>query len=304
MLSQIEAELKEEPLLISKASRADIEPLPPDTILVGAGDSYCAALCASYLSSSGCAVLDPYELIAEPGVAKSKTVVVISVSGRTRANIVAARAAKGIANEVIGVTANEEGPLSKEVDQTVRLPYEYRPRVPGMASFVVTLAYVARQLSVELGPNPHRTLAVGRRASRQLRFSKAGCTFFLGNRALFAVSIYAAAKLYEFFGAKSQYQRLEEFSHMELFSLKPRDAVNIYGGFDPSRIGGSLSISLSKSGFQSGVVSLRGSDVDVVMGAIFATQFALLRRIRELKIERPYILDAGKKLAVSDSMIY
>lgn len=119
------------------------------------------------------------------------------------------------------------------------------------------------------------------------------------------MSMYAAAKLYEFFGAASQYQRLEEFSHMELFSLKATDAINIFGGSDPLRIGARLARSLRAAGYdvcfaQGGKTTEAGS----VFSAVFAAQFAVMRWIEERRTKRPYILDAGKKLALSDSMIY
>jgi glucosamine--fructose-6-phosphate aminotransferase (isomerizing) len=304
MLSQLEAELKAEPSLLSRTRRALSKPLPLGSILVGAGDSYAAALCASYLSKTNVPVLDPYELIASPETARSKTVVLVSVSGRTRSNVAAARKLKGIARERIGLTSVEDSPLAKEVDRTILLPFDYRPRVPGMTSFAVSLAYSAKLLSVNLGMDFRRACSVGRRISDCLRFSKTGSTFFLGNRALYAVSMFAAAKLYEYFGAKAHYQRLEEFSHMELFSIRPSDAVNIYDGFDPLKIGNALSKSLRAGGFETGFASSGQSGVESVFTAIFATQFAVLRWVKETKTKRPYLLDAGKKLALSDSMIY
>lgn len=304
MFSQIESELRDEPSLLSKAERTPLKPLPSGSILVGAGDSYCAALCASYLSRSESIVLDPYEMITNPKLARSKAVIVISVSGRTKANVAAARSVKGIASQIVGVTANAASPLAKEVDKTILLPYEYQPRVPGMASFALSLAYSARLLSVKLSLGFDRVRSEGSRVSRQLKFSNSGSTFFLGNRALFAVSMYAAAKLYEFFGAKAQYQRLEEFSHMELFSLDANDAINIYDGFDPSRISGALYRSLKKAGYATGLAPVGQNGVKSVFLAVFATQFAVLRWVKHSKIKRPYILDAGKKLVTSDSMIY
>jgi fructoselysine-6-P-deglycase FrlB-like protein len=273
--------------------------------MVGAGDSYAAALCAAYLSRPDCVVLDPYELIASPELARSRNVVVVSVSGRTRSNVAAARSVEGIAEETIAVTANEASPLASVVDRTIPLPLVYRPRWPGISSYSLSLAYCCKLLSVELGVNFQRASAAGKKLSRGLRFSRRGSTFFLGNRALFAVSIYAAAKVYEFFGAKAQYQRLEEFSHMELFSLKAGDAVNVIGGSDPLRIGRSLVKSLRAAGYDSGIAAAeRANEIESVFNGVFAVQFAVARWIRETGTKRPYILDAGKKLATSDSMIY
>jgi hypothetical protein len=304
VLSQLEAELKAESSLLSRARRVVTKPLPPGSILVGAGDSYAAALCASYLSKSNSVVLDPYELIASPGNARSRTIVLVSVSGRTRSNVAAARSVKAIAKETIGVTSVEDSPLAKAVDRTILLPFDYRPRSPGMVSFALSLACSAKLLSVNLGLDFERAYAAGRRISRGFKFSRAGTTFFLGNRALYAVSMYAAAKLYEFFGAKAQYQRLEEFSHMELFSLKAGDAINIYQGFDPLKIGLTLTKSLRAADYETCLASTGGTDVESVFNAVFATQFAVLRWVTETKIRRPYLSDARKKLAISDSMIY
>lgn len=273
--------------------------------MVGAGDSYAAALCASYLSQSDCLVLDPYELITAPELARSRTVVIISVSGRTRSNVAAARSVRKTAETTVGVTSNEDSPLAKEVDQTILLPFEYRPRSPGMASFALSLAYCAKLLFVDLQLDFGRAHSVGKSLSRGLKFSTAGSTFFLGNRALFAVSMYAAAKLYEYFGASARYQRLEEFSHMDLFSLRAGDAINVFGGSDPLNIGGTLAKSLRAAGYESCFAATGGAtEAESVFNAIFATQFAVLRWIRKAGIKRPYLLDARKKLAISDSMIY
>lgn len=305
MISGLDAELAEEPSLLSKFRSRAPEAIPSGSILVGAGDSYCAALCALHLSRSESFVLDPYELIAAPKLARSKTVVFVSVSGRTKSNVAAARAVRRFAEERIGVTSNEVSPLAKEVDRVVLLPFDYRPRSPGLASFALSLACSSRLLSVDLGLDFERASSVGRRLSRRLAFSRTGSTFFLGNRALYAVAMYAAAKLYEFFGAPAHYQKLEEFSHMELFSVKRGDAVNVYDGSDPLQIGRALTKSLSTAGYDVGFVSSgKASETAQVFTAVFATQFAVLRWAKETGIKRPHLLDAGRKLAISDSMIY
>ena len=249
-------------------------------------------------------MIDPYELIASPRLARRRTVVFLSVSGRTRSNVAAARSVKRIAGDRVCITANEGSPLAREVDRTVLLPFDYLPRSPGMTSFALSLTQAAKLLSVELGLDFGRAYSEGKGVSRGLKLSRTGSTFFLGNRALYGVSIYAAAKLYEFFGAAAQYQRLEEFSHMELFSLKAGDAVNIYDGFDPLRMGRRLAGSLKSAGFETFLASTRRAGVESVFGAVFATQFAVLRWVQAAKIKRPYLLDAEKKLAISDAMIY
>ena len=174
-----------------------------------------------------------------------------------------------------------------------------------MASFALSLEASYRLLSSGPRVNFSNAFSAGRRASRRLRLSRSGITFFLGNRALYAISIYATAKLYEFFGARALCQRLEEFCHMELFSLKTGDAVNIFEGFDPMKIGRTLAKSLADDGYDSSLAATgRLGKSESVFAALFATQLAVLRWARESNMVRPYLSRARRKLALSDSMIY
>jgi len=305
MLASLEGELQAAPSLLSKTLRGRQEVLHGKSILSGAGDSFAAALCSSYLFPKKSSAMDPYELIASPEMARSKTVVFLSVSGRTRSNVAAARRVNKIATETMAVTADENSPLARTAGRTVLLPYDYRPRSPGMASFTLMLAASAKLLSPSLRVNLTHALSYGRLMSKKLGFAKGGATFFLGNGALYAISIYAAAKLYEIFGARAACQRLEEFSHMELFSLRRPDVVNIYEGFDPLRIGKALDKSLNQKSYDSRLIPTRGSnDFERVLAATFATQFAVLRWARRARITRPYLSHAEEKLEISDSMIY
>lgn len=305
MLASLEGELQAAPSLLSETLRAKENVLYRESILTGAGDSYAAALCSSYLFPKASIALDPYELIASPEVARSKTVVFLSVSGRTRSNIAAARRMSRIAKETVAITADENSPLAKTADRTILLPYDYRPRTPGITSFTLMLAASMKFLSPDLRVNFTRAVSNGQRMSRKLGFAKEGVTFFLGNRALYAISIYAAAKLYEVFGARAACQKLEEFSHLELFSLGRKDTVNIYEGFDPLSIGRGLAKSLRHAGYDSNLAATGTSnDFERVFTAVFATQLAVLRWAREMRMTRPHLLGAQEKLRISDRMIY
>jgi len=45
--------------------------------------------------------------------------------------------------------------------------------------------------------------------------------------------MYAAAKFYELLGLDAHFERIEQFSHMELFSVKKGDAVIIFEEINP-----------------------------------------------------------------------
>jgi hypothetical protein len=97
----------------------------------------------------------------------------------------------------------------------------------------------------------------------------------------------------------------QEIDPPDALSVKNGDAVNVFGGSDPLRIGGNLAKSLSGAGYEACLAHTEGeNETESVFNAIFATQFAVKRWIEERKTERPYILDAGSKLAISDAMIY
>ena len=56
-------------------------------LFVGLGDSFVSGLIASYESNFNCLCTDPVELIITPTLSKNKRVFFISISGKTKANI-------------------------------------------------------------------------------------------------------------------------------------------------------------------------------------------------------------------------
>ena len=64
--------------------------------------------------------------------------------------------------------------------------------------------------------------------SKKVRLT--GRIFVLGNMHTFPVSMYFVAKLYEVLGMNAQYERIEQFSHMGLFSTRKGDTVFIFDG--------------------------------------------------------------------------
>ena len=52
--------------------------------------------------------------------------------------------------------------------------------------------------------------------------------FVLGNLFTFPLAMYCAAKFYEILGYDAHYSRIEQFSHMELFSAQKGDTVIIF----------------------------------------------------------------------------
>jgi fructoselysine-6-P-deglycase FrlB-like protein len=249
--------------------------------------------------------LDPYELVSAPGIARSRTAYLVTVSGNTAASVSAARAVEGIAERRVAVTANAKGRIVDAVDEVIFVPCEYVPRLPGTLSFSLSLLILLKLASGRFRCDFQSVDSQARRDAKKLLFSDNGSTFFLGNHAAFPVGQYAALKVYEFLGARAQAERLEEFSHAPVFSLRKGDTVNVFCAFDPLRVGQKLAVSLRKRGFNAKAILLFGSNhFEQVFYLVFLAQLAMLQRARWVGRSSPYFVGAKGKLAVSDSMIY
>jgi len=276
-----------------------------DSLFVGAGDSYASSSIVGYFSSMKHRALDPYELISDTSIAKGRTAYFVTVSGNTASTISAARAVVNVAKKRVAITANAKGKIACIVDEVNFIPCGYTSRLPGTLSFSLSLVVL---LKSALGRFECDFLGVDSRARRdasRLLFSDRGVTHFLGNNAAFPIGQYSALKMYEFLGVSAQAERLEEFSHAPVFSLRKSDAVNIFCAFDPLDVGKRLATSLRKRGFNTTAIYPSGSNrYEQAFYLIFLAQLAVLQRTKSVGLSRPYFVGAKSKLAVSDSMIY
>lgn len=303
-LDRIEAEVNKEPAAIDSFGKSAFNKARAGSIFVGAGDSYAAGLAGFYASHGRCLALDPYTVASCPEIARNRDLFFISASGRTAANLAAAKSAKAYAAHTTAITAFEDSLLGKQTDETVLLPMRYLPRTPGFLSFALSLFAVLRISSSETSGNLARSFRQAERDSQQISFGE-GTTFFLGNLLDHPVAVYSAAKCYEMLGKKAQPELLEEFSHLELFSLEQDDAVNVFSSFDPSAVASRLEKTLTDQGYRVKIVPSSGStSMERVFHSVFTAQLAVLRASKGSGILKPKFLDSGGKLAASDSMIY
>ena len=274
---------------------------PRGSIFVGAGDSFAAAEVGFFASGCRCIALDPYVLSSNPEVAEGKEVYFISVSGKTKSNALAAKRVRGHAKRTTALTAVVGSPLSGFTDRLITLPMIYVPRSPGMLSFCLSVLAVLK-ISGEGGECDHRR-ALSEAGKRDIAFAEGdGTTYFLGNSFAHPLSLYAAAKTYEILGAKAHAEFLEEFNHLELFSLGRSDVVNSFSCFDPSGLATRLSENLDSG---CNVVGEWGrSAVEKLFHGIFQVQLSVLGEARRRGIATPRFLSRRDSLATSDRMIY
>jgi fructoselysine-6-P-deglycase FrlB-like protein len=228
-----------------------------------------------------CHALDPYELVSDTEVAMGKTTYFVTVSGNTVSSVSAARAARGVAKRRVAITANAKGMIADVVDEVIFIPCGYVPRLPGTLSFSLS---VLALLKLAFGRFKCDLTGVSSRArsdAEKLLFSRGGTTYFVGNNAALPVAQYSALKMYEFLGARAQAERLEEFGHAPVFSLRKGDAVNIFCAFDPLRIGQKLAASLRERGFSATAILPFGSNrFERTFYLVFLAQLAVLKRAR------------------------
>ncbi|MDG6898938.1 MAG: hypothetical protein JRN12_02225 [Nitrososphaerota archaeon] len=285
-------------------SRVELPEAPVGSIFVGAGDSYAAALAGFYASGGRCLAIDPYCLGSNPGIAKGRDVFFISASGRTTSNIYAAKVVKSTAKNTTALTANEESPLTEEVAKTFKIPMRYVSKTPGIQSFSLSALAV---LGMVGGRRPCDFASVFRMAKEgSAKFCLGtGTTYLLGNSLAYPAALYAAAKVYEILGACAQAELLEEFSHMELLSLRRSDAVDVFRHFDPSGVSVRLAAALRKGGYSAHVAPARGKNMtERFFHCVFLAQFWSVAQARKIGLEGPRFLTQGGKLRISDSMIY
>lgn len=303
-LQHILNEVKKQPQVLERWARSKVPMAPDGSIFVGAGDSFAAALAGFYASKGGCIAFDPYTLASHPEIAKGGEVFFISVSGRTSSNLLAARRVRGLAKRTTVLTAVPDSKLAALTDQTVALPMTYTPKTPGMLSFSLSLLAVLKMAMVDASCDFERAFASAQSDRTEFSFG-GGTTYFLGNSMAYPVALYAAAKTYEFLGTKAHAELLEEFSHLELFSLKKADSVNLFGCFDPAGMSRKLARALTVHGYRSRQIAAHGkSDSERIFHSVFASQLAVLDRADATGLTEPKFLSAGDKLDVSDAMIY
>jgi fructoselysine-6-P-deglycase FrlB-like protein len=289
---------------LRRLSEKEMPLAPRGSIFVGAGDSYAAGMAGFYASGGRCIALDPYTMAGAPEVAEGVEVFFISVSGRTVSNVAAAKRVARTAKRTTAITADPASPLGKVTQRVLRLPMEYVPKTPGMLAFSLSLLAVMK-LAGEGGRCDFQRVFRGARRDRQSISSDAGTTYFLGNGLAHAVALYAAAKDYELLGSKAHAELLEEFSHMELFSLRKKDLVNIFSSFDPSEMAPRLAEALKTAGYQARVVPSQGrTKIAQLFHDVFVVQLAVIDRAAAAGLSEPRFLSSGGKLRASDSMIY
>jgi len=307
MAEEISNQTQDLPSFASQLRKTTFPKLKPSKLIfAGSGNSYAASVFAQELSQSQAVASDPYELLTNIKRTRGKTLVIVSVSGRTRTNVELARKAKDIATNRIAITANSESPLAKECDETLQLKYRTTGILTsGTVSFTTSLLACAFLLgSLPRTIQVKTTLTDNVSLATNLKQSSEGSFLFTGSGVNYALSLYGAAKINEVLGAKAEAAYPEQLGHAKLFTIdKRRDViVCISSGRDKARATHEL---LRKHGFRSILLTISKRDViDGSLQSIVHLQQLVLALAKKRGIQELEVLSDTKRLRLSDKMIY
>ncbi len=290
---------------------------PEETLFCGAGDSYACALFVERFENFKPRAFDPAELFQYPQAAKDKNVYFISVSGRTKANIEAARRVRNLASRRVAITVNPESSLAKTCDDIIELKFtKSQGLTPGTNSFTACVLACSALFSDIPRLDVRGILRRAELWSQNLEL-KGDYYHFVGSGPFYGLCVYGAAKIFEFTGFHSSYQLTEEFSHLDLFSLggkrngsKKKDLIFILRSEPKEERSRELHDLLSKEGVESFLVptSGRGSTQSEILERSISysiyLQYLGLSAALQTGLSKPSFLLEKSLLRISDRLIY
>jgi len=262
----------------------------------GSGDSLVSSLLAESFSGGLVRAMDPLDLYQNKSLAKSKQVYFVSISGNTITNIKVAK----IAKQAIAITSQPQSRLAKASDGTILLTSPNSGVfTAGSISFLESaLTCISLVQNVKI-PN----VSLFRKAATSVKKAKLSKRIFvLGNLHTFPIAMYCAAKFYEILGYDVHYSRIEQFSHMELFSAKKGDTVIIFEEKNPHTK--QLGKNLKNVGINVVHPNVPKEKAAQVIFCIFFSQLISLSEAKKKHRKECHFVTAEKIRDVSNRMIY
>lgn len=268
-----------------------------NAIFVGSGDSLCAAMLAEAFSDYSFRAYDPLELANNKAIAHKKHAYFVSISGNTISNV---NAAKKIAHKT-AITKNRTGKLAKTCKNIIHLDYSDSGVLTsgsiGFLASALTCISLVHKFRIK---NAKKLFQAAATQSKKIIPHKK--IYFLGSQYTYPIAMYASAKLGEILGIDSHYERIEQFSHMGLFSARPGDTIIILER--KNKHNSKLALHLKKLGLHVYHPSVLGDEISQALFYVFAVQLLSLGLARKKKIRDCYFITQKKFRAASSGMIY
>ena len=268
-----------------------------NVIFSGSGDSLVSAMLAESFSGGTVSAMDPLDLYKNKKLVQSRHVYFVSISGNTITNIKVAK----IAKRSIAITSKPQSRLAGVSDEVIILSAPNSDVFTGGSISFLDSALTCISLVRKFPIPKSRPLFLQAKsdAKKSLISSR---LFVLGNFFTFPLAMYCAAKFYELLGYDAHYSRIEQFSHMELFSAKKGDTVII---FEEKNIHNKqLAKNLKKIGIN---VIHPNVPIEKISQMIYCTFFSQLIALYEAQKKNRkdcHFVTAKKIRSVSNQMIY
>lgn len=282
-----------------------------DCIITGSGDSYVASLVTRYMSGYNVVCCHPMDIVFNPAIVRNRKVYLVSISGRTRATICAARVAKKNALRTIAVTTRPESPLAKCSDDIISIRYS-STNIPTSgtigftASMLCCLSLVSKVDYLSNVKRIYNESIVPADYLSNYKVKSSASHIFLGNGVFFPAALYGSLKMNEVFGVRSFGQSLDEFCHSPIFSVKNKDRIIIVGN-DTRDLSVSKTITnqLSEINVCTFYVDCRNrSMIESLLKSIFFLQLYVVKLAVKNQLKDCYFLKNQSLLSLSSQLIY
>lgn len=271
-------------------------PNQKNIIFSGSGDSLVSSMLAESFSDGLVKAMDPLDLYQNNSLAKSKQIYFVSISGNTITNIKVAK----IAKKAVAITSQPQSRLAKASNRTILLNSPNSGIfTAGSISFLESALTCISLVSNIKIPN----VSLFRKAAASAKKAKLSKRIFvLGNLYTFPIAMYCAAKFYEILGYDVHYSRMEQFSHMELFSAKKGDTVIIFEEKNPHTK--QLGENLKNVGINVVHPDVPKEKLSQVIFCVFFSQLISLSEAKRVNKKECHFVTAEKIRDVSNRMIY
>ena len=263
----------------------------------GSGDSLVSSMLAESFSSGRVRAVDPLDLYKNKDLVKTKFIYFVSISGNTITNIKTAANAKSS----VAITSQQYSKLADVSDSVILLTAPNSGTfTAGSISFLESALTCISLVTKITIPEPSKLFLKAKNKAKKIILSKR--IFVLGNFYTFPLAMYCAAKFYEVLGYDVHYSRLEQFSHMELFSIKKGDTVIIFE--EKNTHNTQLGKNLKKIGINVIHPSIPADKISQMLYCTFFSQLIVLFEAQKKQQKECYFVTAKKIRDVSNKMIY
>ncbi len=268
-----------------------------NTLFSGSGDSLASSMLAESFSYGMVKAMDPLDLYNNKKLVKSKHVYFVSISGNTITNIKVAN----IAKRSIAITSQPTSRLAKASDEIILLSAPNNGVfTAGSISFLESALTCISLVDKIIIPRGSKLFLKAKTDAKKAKISKR--IFILGNFFTLPLAMYCAAKFYEILGYDAHYSRIEQFSHMELFSVHKGDTVIIFE--EKNLYNKQLGRNLKKVGINVIHPNMPSQKISQMIYCTFFSQLVPLFEAKKKRKKDCHFVTAKKIRNVSNQMIY